>query len=438
MSSLLLPVVLPSVEEIGAMSPADCEAFERELDRERRRYEAAIATFVHRVGESGAYLTDKHRSPKAWGKAACNWSGAEAGRFVRAGAMLARFDSAADLAAEGRLGVAQMHALAQVVANPRVQEHLADGEEFLVANAVELEFDDYVTALVQWERTADEDGAHDAHERAHRNRKASASIVGEQFFLDACGGVAAGQQLKAILDAFARSEWLADWEEGVALHGEGMCPGLLDRTDAQRRFDALLAIFLKAAGAAAESTGSGFTVNLMVGLDSFQHHLRKAFGADVASLDPNNPGSRCETDDGVAVDPYDMLVAAAMGHVRRVVLDSDGVVLDMGRRQRLFTGPLREAVLMTSRWCIWPGCHRPSSQCQADHLLPWGTAGPTKTKNGGPACSHHNRWRAKGFRTWRDPGGHWHHYRPDGTEIGWRADLQKVEETSASNGSPAA
>jgi hypothetical protein len=27
----------------------------------------------------------------------------------------------------------------------------------------------------------------------------------------------------------------------------------------------------------------------------------------------------------------------------------------------------------------------------------------------------------RGYRTWRDPDGHWHHYRPDGTEVGWRA-----------------
>ena len=313
MSSLVAAVVLPTAEEIGAMSPADCEAIARSLDRERRKYEVAIATFVHRVAVSGAHLTDRHRSPKAWGKAACNWSGAEAGRFVKAGAMLARFESAADLAADGQLGVAQMHALAQVVANPRVQEHLADGEEFLVTSAVDLDFDDYVTALAQWERAADEDGAHDAHERAHRNRKASASIVGERFFLDACGGVAAGQHLSAILEAFAQSEWLADWEEGVAQHGERMCPGLMERTDAQRRFDALVAIFLEAADATGESTGSGFTVNLMVGLDAFQHHLCKALGGDAPPLEPNGPGSRCGTDDGVAVDLYDMLVAAAMG-----------------------------------------------------------------------------------------------------------------------------
>ena len=180
MSSFVIPEA-----DVAAMSPADLEAFARALDRERRIIEAKIATFVHRVSESGGYLHDKHRTPKSWGKAACNWSGAEAARFVRAGVMLATFDSAADMAARGDMGVAQMHALASVVANPRVKEHLADGEELLVGQAAELDDDDYICLLANWERVADEDGAHHDTERTHRNRKASATIVGNQFFLDA-------------------------------------------------------------------------------------------------------------------------------------------------------------------------------------------------------------------------------------------------------------
>ncbi len=78
---------------------------------------------------------------------------------------------------------------------------------------------------------------------------------------------------------------------------------------------------------------------------------------------------------------------------------------------------------MHSRWCGWPGCPRPGNQCDADHLLPWANAGPTNTYNGGPLCGHHNRWKASGYHTWRDPQGHWHHYRPNGTEIGWRNGL---------------
>jgi hypothetical protein len=34
-------------------------------------------------------------------------------------------------------------------------------------------------------------------------------------------------------------------------------------------------------------------------------------------------------------------------------------------------------------------------------------------------CARHNRWKQHGYRTWRDPTGHWHTHRPDGTEIGY-------------------
>ena len=378
--------------------------------------------FVHTVAQIGGHLEDKHRTPKAWGQAACNWSETEAGRFVKAGKTLALFDSARELAEAGELGVAQLHALSSVVSNPRVQEHLAEGEATLVGSAVRLDYADYLVTLNNWVKAADPDGAHQSAERAHRNRRARVGIVGDECFLDAVGGATAGVQLKEILDAFAHSEWLADWDEGVLVHGEGMCPGLMSRTDAQRRFDALLAVFHAAAGMSGDGTGTAVTVNLLVGLETFEHHLEKALGGNPKPLDPNSPLTRCETDRGVVIDAYDMLVAAAMGHVRRVVLDSAGAVVDLGRKQRLFTGALRDAVLLSHRRCTWGGCNVPGSVCQADHVLPWSNAGPTSSANGGPKCGYHNRWTSRGYRTVRDEHGHWHHYRPDGTEIGWRAE----------------
>ena len=433
MSSL----VVPEISEIADMSPGDLEARLREFECERRRVETSIARFVQRAEHVGAHLVDRHRTVTGWGKAACNWSASEAARFARVGRMLARFSSAAVLAERGELGVAQMNALAAVVANPRVGEHLDAAEELLVGQALVLDFDDYVTFLTAWEAAADADGAHDRHERAHRNRKANLSLVGERFFLDACGGVAQGVQLKEILEAFTKSEWAADWDAGVSEHGDAMCPGLMARTDGQRRLDALVAIFLKAAATNGDTSATSFVVNLVVGQELFEHHLSKALGGEPAPLDPNDPNHRCETTDGVPVDPYDMLVAAEIGHVRRVVLDSAGVVINMGRKQRLFTGALRDAVMMGNNRCIWPGCNRPSSQCQADHLLPYANQGPTASHNGGPQCGPHNRWKTRGYRTWRDPNGHWHHYRPDNTEIGWRANLPDVIETTTPNSNPA-
>lgn len=273
--------------------------------------------------------------------------------------------------------------------------------------------------LAQWESVADADGAGDRHDRAHRDRGASLSMVGERMLLDACGGVAAGAVMKAVLDAYAHTEWQADWNDGVARYGDGMSPHLLARTDRQRRFDALLAIFH---AAAAGGDGSVETVvNIVVGLDRFEHELTKAAGATPAPLDPNDPAHHCRTSNGTPVDPRDMLAAAFTGKVRRIVVDAAGVVVDVGRLRRLFTGPVREAILLLELWCIWPGCTRPAHHCQADHLLPWANAGPTNPTNAGPHCGPHNRWRTRGYHTWRDTNGHWHHHRPDGTPLSWRA-----------------
>ncbi len=420
MSSQVLTPAVPTPDEIWAMSPAELEVLARKLDGDRRRAEAALATLVHRVDTSGAYARDGHRSAKAWGRACCNWSGGEAARFLKAGRMLHRFESAAVAAAAGELGVAQMHALAQVVGNPRVVEHLDASEDLLVSQASVLDFDDYVTLLAQWEALADADGAHNDHERAHRDRSAHLSIVGERVYFDATGGAVAGINLKEVFEQFCRTEFLADWDAGVQRYGDEMAVHLMERTDAQRRFDAVQSIF-GAAAASGESLTGEAVINIVVGQELFEHHLRRALGERPAPLDPANPAHRCETADGVVIDPYDMLVAAALGHVRRIVMDSAGVVVDVGRKQRLFTGALRDAVMLISHRCIWPGCYRPASQCEADHALPYSNAGPTAAHNGNPACAHHNRWKTRGYRTCRDPQGRWHHYRPDGTEIGWRA-----------------
>ena len=77
-------------DEIAAMSATDLAALAQELDGQRRRIEAALATLVQQVDLTGAYVGDGHRSVKAWGRATCNWSGGEAARFVKAGRLLAR------------------------------------------------------------------------------------------------------------------------------------------------------------------------------------------------------------------------------------------------------------------------------------------------------------------------------------------------------------
>ena len=45
--------------------------------------------------------------------------------------------------------------------------------------------------------------------------------------------------------------------------------------------------------------------------------------------------------------------------LRRVVYDGSGTVIDLGRRQRLFRGSSRDAVMLLLITCVWIGCDRP-------------------------------------------------------------------------------
>jgi hypothetical protein len=67
--------------------------------------------------------------------------------------------------------------------------------------------------------------------------------------------------------------------------------------------------------------------------------------------------------------------------------------------------------------CTHPGCRVRAGRCEVDHLVDWQHGGETRPDNGGPRCGRHNRLRNKGFKVERDRLGHWHTYRPDGTEI---------------------
>ena len=74
-----------------------------------------------------------------------------------------------------------------------------------------------------------------------------------------------------------------------------------------------------------------------------------------------------------------------------VVLGGAGQVLDLGRERRLFTGPLRRAIIARDGGCTFPGCDRPPRWCQAHHIRSWSDGGPTSMNNAVLLCGHHHR-----------------------------------------------
>jgi hypothetical protein len=183
-------------------------------------------------------------------------------------------------------------------------------------------------------------------------------------------------------------------------------------------------MFQRGASAHANEPGGSVVVtNIVIDHTTFEREIRRLFGTADEAPEPRTADElerfRCSTLDGNPVDPTESVATALLGHIRRVVIGSDSVAIDLGRRSRFFTGPAQLAARLSATECYWPGCQVPVSQCQIDHLQPWAPPhnGSTSPGNGAPACGRHNRFKQQGFNAWRDPAGRWHILRPDGTEL---------------------
>jgi hypothetical protein len=228
-------------------------------------------------------------------------------------------------------------------------------------------------------------------------------------------------ELLAIFDRFVRAEFDKDVAARTAEFGPDAPASVLPRSDSQRRFDALVAIFRAAVVAPANGVAPVPVVNLLVGFDTFERLvIRRVTGDDPGLRDDLDLDvERMEADTGTAVSPDDVLAAAVVGHVRRVVIDGSGVVVDAGRKRRLFSGVARQMALLLAHSCDHPGCTVPARLCQVDHLAEWERDdGGTDLANSKPRCNTHNPWKsAHRLRSKRDEFGNVVDVRDDGTAM---------------------
>ncbi len=154
------------------------------------------------------------------------------------------------------------------------------------------------------------------------------------------------------------------------------------------------------------------TTNVLIDQDTFEAHLRG---------ETRNPADYrkvvCRTHTGRRLHPDDAVNTALIAHIRRVVYDTTGTVIDLGRRSRLFRGSARDAVMVLLTNCVWIGCDQPIHWCDADHSLGWKAHGATVPRNGSALCPRHNQLKEQGFHVHRDTDGNWHTTDPHGNPI---------------------
>ncbi|MBF4460021.1 HNH endonuclease signature motif containing protein [Pseudoclavibacter sp. VKM Ac-2867] len=111
-------------------------------------------------------------------------------------------------------------------------------------------------------------------------------------------------------------------------------------------------------------------------------------------------------------EPVPPSVAAQImcdGLIRIAITDTNGEILDLGRKQRLFTTAQRRAIATRDRQCRAPGCSAPVRWCEVHHALPWSEGGPTDAKDGILLCSfHHHEVHRERLTLTRSSNGRWH------------------------------
>ncbi len=399
---------------------------------ERRRLDAEAAVLVSAADQRGLYSkVDGHRSMAAYLRAQWNCSTSEAAMWRSLGRTVNELDGVGEAWMGGRFGRGQAKKIADARSNRRVRDQLGPFVPILVEQAEILESADFSKLVDSTIRRLDVDGSHDERDDAIEHRDAHVSAVGEGVVISVSGGdPLTAVELEATFELFTDREYSKDVAARKELWGDDAQLHELARTPGQRRHDAIVAIFRAAVASGGSGDAAALVLNIVcdattwaetsheaglatctnlagVAVDPFTGLTRPKDLIDELAANPSlDPASmldrRCETDTGIVVHPHDVLRAALSGHVRRVVVDSAGTVIDMGRRSRLYTGSARDAAKLLITTCQHPGCRMPTRFSQVDHSNEWAAhSGQTTQANAGVECGPHNvekhrqRWRTR-------------------------------------------
>jgi hypothetical protein len=247
----------------------------------------------------------------------------------------------------------------------------------LLAAAFDLRFDAFARQVSYFRMVADPDGteerALDAFERrsTHASRTFEDTVV-ETSTLDPVGGAIYLNELRRL----EQELFEADWAEARARLGAAASASDLQRTPEQRRSDAKVQMAIRSIAMPSDARQARVLLTVLLGYETFA-------------------GMMCQLADGTVVSPAQVAPWLTDADVERVVFDGPSRVVDVGAKQRLFTGATRRAVEARDLFCTHESCDVPYERCDIDHIQRYEHGGPTVQVNGRVRCPAHNPGRRR-------------------------------------------
>jgi len=401
----------------------------------RDEAELEIAAITAVVDASQAFQDHGHRAVTGYLKQQLNCSNADARRLKLRGRLFNQHPGIGDALGASWIGVGQVDLLADAYGHRVAGQRFVEFAPLLLEQAEHLEYADFKIAVKHFTTHADPDGSFDDQQFHHDHRTASVAVHDGAVSVHASGGdPLRAEEIKAVFDRAVQAEFDNDCAERRRVHGDDALAHPLPRDSAQRKFDAMYAIFIASTTAPANGLRPEPLVNFIIdpttGIDALIRHgfLNDTTG-DTTSSEPGEDGEdgvvfdpstrRCATSTGTQVHPDVVVKAMLHGAVRRVLVDAHDVVINMGRKQRLFTGTARQAAQLLAVRCGHRGCDIPAKFCDIDHLDEWAAHnGQTNQANALALCGASDRWKHRQrLRGKRDKWGRVHLIKPDGTVI---------------------
>ncbi|MFC4397773.1 HNH endonuclease signature motif containing protein [Arthrobacter sedimenti] len=187
--------------------------------------------------------------------------------------------------------------------------------------------------------------------------------------------------------------------------GHTALPDLDRRTRAQKQLDGLVTAAKAALTTNTLPTTGGNRPQIIATIhyqDLFPHtqaNTAASAGTGTPASAETCTGESVGTVTGTGTGSFAFTGPVAAATLRKTACDADiipallgtnGEILDLGRKTRLFTPAQRLALTARDQGCAFPNCTIPAPWCEAHHITYWSQGGPTTTNNGALLCSHHH------------------------------------------------
>src|SRR5579859_6043707 len=347
-----------SIREIEGLDNAEIDP--KELSSMVDRLQLKFCRVVNRAREKGDHQAfSPNISAVGWVAEICSMSRNSAADRLCVGAQIESLPKVAGALSAGEIGYQSVAVICHL------NEQLAEKgdkvvEEDWVEYARKFSVKEMRYLAAHARHVVDPDGfVRDANED-FEGRGLHISQTGSMYIIDGVLDPVGGAALKTAIDSLSKRHAPDD-----------------ERTPRQRRADALTEIVVHAMDEGKLPKCNGVRPHITV--TTTLEGLKGELGAPASHLE-----------NGMPISSVTVQRLACDGCLSRMLM-ADSQVIDVGRATRAISPSQRRALRVRDKHCQFPGCDRPVSWTNPNHIEFWARGGPTNLPNLISLCWFHHR-----------------------------------------------